>query len=408
MRTRIPLPDPNNDPFKDAFDYFEQIQNRKMKQPLVDAQTKEALANASKAQMLSNLINMAFGGSPGGINGAGQEEAPTSIGSNRGTGGSNNAYQYDANGNNAKGSPEDIARAAQGGNAEAGTGSEEMSNGSSNAGMMPKKNRNQQGALDMLQALGVLKETPGQQEAREKRTAYSKDLAASDIKSLEDWNKTITTNSQIMPVLENIQDIAANPGFQEMYKNPEYFGYNLKYLKRFGTPEQSSLLTSLATNTKAIYQSMGQEFKGAFREFELNLFNKATPDEENDTLQQIIAKNNTLLGLRTLVTRRLKLANNIVRGAEGGISPSSALDIADKQIRTKEVFKEINDNFNKMQAEQKHIKEQKDNSNDKSNLKSASSTITLVDPSGQEHIIDKNNLDAALKKYPDLTIKGNS
>lgn len=60
MRTRIPLPDPNNDPFKDAFDYFEQIQKRKSlaqqsQNELAEKQREFGMTNALDQQKLAEI-----------------------------------------------------------------------------------------------------------------------------------------------------------------------------------------------------------------------------------------------------------------------------------------------------------------------------------------------------------------
>lgn len=211
-------------------------------------------------------------------------------------------------------------------------------------------------AKQILQAFGALKPTVEEQAEIARQTAWQNAVSSADVDQMKDWNKTITSGHEMMPVMQNIQDITANPTFQEMYKNPEYFGKDIQYLSRFGTPEQQTLIAGLGTNIKSIYSSMGQDFKGAFRQFEYKIFNAATP-QPTDTLPQIIAKNNTLLSLKKLVTDRLSLANNIVRSSQGKISPSSALDIADKQINSKQIAKEIQNKFEQSQEVQKMIKD---------------------------------------------------
>lgn len=413
MFAPIPLPG-NNDAFKDVMDYFEQLQNRKMKQPLISAQTKEATANAAKAQMIASLIQTAFGG--GGLPGTGGQGggSPGMQG-----GGDSSGYAYDAQGNNIKASPEEVARIANGGGynptpeeqskiqgmqpgeslvlgqGQGGQGLPDMSSGApTQPAPQVGAGGRQQAALGMLQALGILKETPQQQEEREKRTAYQKELGASDVKQIEKWNDIITSNSQITPVLENIQEAAANPTFQAMYKNPEYFGYDIAYLKRFGTDEQKDLLNSVGTNAKSIFQAMGQEFKGAFREFELNLFNKAAPDEIRDTLQGIVSKTNTMMALRNLMTKRLTLANNIVRQSGGQISPANALEIADRQVNGKQIRQEIQDKFNKSQAEQKAALQNRTGKN-ASNPNAVSAEVEIYSPQGK--LVARGSKDQAAK-----------
>ena len=72
MFAPIPMPTGANEVFKDVMDYYEQLQNRRMKQPLISAQTKEATSKANQAQMLADLMNKARqegGNAPGQISG---------------------------------------------------------------------------------------------------------------------------------------------------------------------------------------------------------------------------------------------------------------------------------------------------------------------------------------------------
>lgn len=118
-------------------------------------------------------------------------------------------------------------------------------------GQQPKREmtQRQKQAKELLQALGVLKETPTEQQEREVSTDWQRKLGDVDIKQVENWNNTITASHQMVPALEHNQEILANPVVQDMYKRPEYFGYDLAYLKRFGTPEQQKYLILKFKNT---------------------------------------------------------------------------------------------------------------------------------------------------------------
>ncbi len=218
---------------------------------------------------------------------------------------------------------------------------------------------NKQKAIDTLISLGYMKETPAQQKAREVETNYLNKLSDADIKEQGEWGKTITAGHALMPVLEHIQDITANPLFQEAYSHPEFFGRDIDWISRFGkNKDQVDLLTSFVTDTKNIYSSLGKEFSGAMREFEFKLF-KAVAPGEHDTLQQIISKNNTTLALKKLITDRLSLAKQITRQSMGKISNEDALNMADETIHTKDVFKKVKDQFETSQKEQLELKKMK-------------------------------------------------
>lgn len=326
MFAPIPLPSTENPQFKDVMDYLETIRARKQQLPLIEAQTQEAQANALKSQMFANLIKAAFGG--GEINQNDEQYELSDVDRDR----INNMQ------------PGDTVVVGQ----DQGQPSSYQRSGN------PSQNR----AKEMLYALGMLKETPSEQAQREMQTAYQKELGASDVKTMEKWNDVITASHEILPVLQDIHEVSANPAFQKMYNNPQYFGYDLKLLKRFGTPEQQQLLARVGTNAKSIFQGMSQEFKGAFREFELNLFNKAAPDEVNDTLPQLVAKTQTLLALRNLASQRLTMAQNIVRSSGGRIAPANALAIADKEVNGKQIRNQIEQQFKQMELAQKEARQQ--------------------------------------------------
>lgn len=322
---------------------------------LMEAQAQEALGSASKSKMLANLIDAAIGG---------QMSEQSNLTNSQSQGMS--PYQSDQNFNTPI-----------------------QTNFSSEQPLT-----RQQKAIELGQMLGFFKETPSQQASREVKTAWSKELGATDAKQLDKWNEAISTSNEIEPVLQNIRDIAADPVFQSMYKNPEYFGYDLAWLKRFGTPEQQDMLARVGTNAKSIFSSLGQEFKGAFREFEYKLFKNATPDEVNDTLPQIIAKTNTLMALRDLSIKRLTLAQNIVRQSQGQISPASAMEIAKKQINGNDVTKRIESEFKEINQ---RLKSQRNMQSDQNSnpIPNKAFEVEIYNPSGE--LVARGSKEAAAK-----------
>lgn len=373
-----PIPGIDNSKWGDYSDILQNLMQNRMQQqqfksmePLRQAQTEEAKAKAEKSKMYSNLIKTALGN--------GQQGLPTN---------QNTMVQSDDN-------------------------LSKLANFSQNS-----TNKDQQTALNMAYKLGILKESPEEQSRREMKTSWGKEIGASDVKMLDKWNDQINDNAKVEPVLEHNMQIMANPKFQQMYKNPEYFGYDISYLKRFPDyPEQSDLLTTFGTNTKTLYSSMGSEFKGSFRDFEKKIFDKAIPDELNDTLPQMVAKNKALYALRQLGTKRFTLAQNIVRSSGGEISPSNALEIAKKQINGNDVrnqieseFKELNE---KLKSQKKVNYNESINNNEKNNnLKDMNDNelidigkMRIIDSKGKEHIIDRDKLDEAKIIDPKLTVK---
>lgn len=131
MFAPIPLPD-SNQVFRDVMDYMQQFQAMRQKQPLMQAQTQEAQANALKSRMFAQLINQAFGGAPLDQNAMGGYEL----------------------------TPEEKTRInsmTPGDSMVVGQGA------TSGAGASPNANK----AKQMLYALGMLKETPEETTQRE-------------------------------------------------------------------------------------------------------------------------------------------------------------------------------------------------------------------------------------------------
>jgi len=290
------------------------------------------------------------------------------------------------------------------------TNSYDAANNAGNSGRVSQGNPKNNKAKELLYALGMLKETPQEQATREQATAWKKELGASDIKSVEDWNKKITTSQEMMPVLENIREIASDPKIQAVYQHPEYMNYDVAYAKRFNKdPEVQQGLTSLATNIKSIYSTMGSEFKGAFREFELNLFNAAAPTEK-DSLNQLIAKNNTLMHLRTLAIKRYSLADQIVRESNGTISPANALKTASMMVNTKTEREKIKQEYKQLEEAKKERKIPKITTTTSSNGESVTSAVKpeseIYSPQGElvAHGT-KKQADEFIAKHPGYTKK---
>lgn len=204
-------------------------------------------------------------------------------------------------------------------------------------------------AREVLQHLDKWKETPKEQQEREVATDWRKGINKNTIELVGDWGKKISASREMIPILEHNQEIMSTPVMKEVFSHPEYLGYDKKYLKKFSKdPTVIEGLNALGTNVKSLYSIMGSEFKGAFRFYEKQMFDEASPTE-SDSFGQLIAKNNTMMAIRDLITKRLSLAKQIVEGSNGQISPEAAESIAEKQINAKQVRQQIKDNFKKMQ-----------------------------------------------------------
>jgi len=359
MALNIPVP-------KTFMQSFLDTRKQGVAEDLARAQAQQARGAASKSNMLAQLMGEAFGT---GTEGSGTPSQPS----------------MGQPGGQPEGQPE---QQPPGGQPSMGGGGQPFSN---------QPNPRQARAREILQMLGYLKETPGQQEQREIRTAMAKEWGGADVKASEDWNKTITAAHESMPNLENVQEISANPVFQNMYKNPEYFGKDIQWLTRFGKPEEIKLLTAMDTNVKDLYKATASDFKGAFREFEKKLFDAALPDKR-DTLAAIQSKTNTIMALRKIVSDRLSLAQNILRSSGGQITPSAALDIADRQIGTKQIVKQVEDRFKQSEKSQKAAY-QKEHPSAPSNAPGEADIVMMERPDGKVVRVHTSNVQKAMEQY---------
>lgn len=217
-------------------------------------------------------------------------------------------------------------------------------------------NQSKQSAKSILQALGVLKETPEEQQQREISTEWSKNIQDVDKKQVQGWNDSLNENIEMVPVLERNQELLANPKLKDIYKHPEFLGYDIEFLKRYSKdPEVSRMLTELGANTKTLYQSIVSGFKGAARKFEFNLIDKMAPNETKDTYPMLVAKTNAMLSIRELLSNRIKMAQKIWRDSQGKISPNEAMEKANQLIKGKETFKKIEENFKAEELKQRDL-----------------------------------------------------
>ena len=91
-------------------------------------------------------------------------------------------------------------------------------------------------AREVLQHLDKWKETPSEQEAREVSTAWKKGVNKNTVDLLGDWGKRISASREMLPILEHNQEIMSSPAMQKIFSNPEYFGIDKAYAKKFSRP----------------------------------------------------------------------------------------------------------------------------------------------------------------------------
>lgn len=182
----IPLPNIDNHQFKDVMDYFQQLKQAQTqrdqfgeelaaKKPLMAAQTKEALGKAAKDNMIAALFRDAFPGKDNMDIDNGDENTMVLPNSSTGTYPEMTPYQL---------SPDEQLKQSQ---MKPG---ESMVVGAQPTPNVPSPHNVPQGtsssrqknALNMLHALGVLKETPGEEEQRNIQTAAANAKATNEAK----------------------------------------------------------------------------------------------------------------------------------------------------------------------------------------------------------------------------------
>lgn len=205
-------------------------------------------------------------------------------------------------------------------------------------------------ARQILQGLGKWDETAEEKEAREIRTSASTEWTKSDIKQVEGWSNTIDANRQIEPNLQLMEDTLATPEAQRLFSHPEFFGWDLAYTKRFGSPEDVDIITKMNTAGKDLFTTVGAQFKGPFRKFEFNLLNEAFPTQ-NDTFAQKYSKLTTLKAMKGIITDSLTDASEIVRSSNGSISPNKALEMAMEKNNVEERMIKVRKEFDEKMKE---------------------------------------------------------
>lgn len=183
-------------------------------------------------------------------------------------------------------------------------------------------------------------------------TAMQKAINAEDAKLIGSWGEQISSGHDIQSTLDRTKDIVTSPVMQSMKNNPVYFGRDIEYYKRFGTPEQQKMIGNLAATNKSMYTSMAQKFKGAFRAGEQSLFEQMLVDEK-DTLPVMLGKMEAMDTLNQLMVKRLTLSDDLARNH--GKIPSKALEMADKALDSKSIEKKIQNQINGPSKEEQNL-----------------------------------------------------
>lgn len=179
-------------------------------------------------------------------------------------------------------------------------------------------------------------------------TPLQKALAPEQAKIVGEWDKSLTDYHQkVRPIMKNVESVLSSPGFASIKENPELLGYDMAfYLKGAGTAEQQKAASALSLNLNMLRQQMLQNFKGAAREWENSIVDKAKIDEK-DPLNVVYAKYSELRKLQKLESDLTSTAESLVM--HGGKTPSEAMAMAEKVVGYDKVRAEIDKEVEQMQ-----------------------------------------------------------
>jgi hypothetical protein len=343
----IPLPKHRNI-FEGIVEAYERGKERKMKKPLMEAQTQQALANAKEKTMLADLMSMAFGGGGGAGNGGSfnnnQQQTDVSQ-SNPGAYPGNSGYRYDANGNNVKATPQEVEDIANG----QGDSSQGIQTPQQQPQVQPQVAQSQpssggigqQKAKAMLQALGYLKETPEEQSSREIAADYQKERGKSKSKSIDELDKSILSGTTSLDTLNELGEIIQHPEWEKMRQHPILGNYELAYYKINGNPQQKFLIGQYETNTGQIIKNAARDFPGQFRTGEQSLLNSMKLNNK-DTFDSARGK---LYALKLFETMMIERSKKISELMQKGYSKTAAIELAKQQIDGKKIKEQIKESL---------------------------------------------------------------
>lgn len=170
------------------------------------------------------------------------------------------------------------------------------------------------------------------------QTPLQEELTKQDAKQIGEFGTTLTGLYETQSSLNNLQHVVTDPVMQTMKNNPIYWGHDISYYKRAGSPEQQKILGYLIAYTKDLYASLSKKFKGAFRVGEQKLFNDMLVDEK-DTVPTMLGKIEAMRTMNETMIARLSLADRLSRS--GMYSPNESLNKADKLINGDKIREQI-------------------------------------------------------------------
>lgn len=221
------------------------------------------------------------------------------------------------------------------------------------------------------------------------QTPLQKELTTEDAKQVGEWGKSISAAHEVKDNLDQIQDIITNPVMDTMKNNPQLFGKDINWYKRFGNKDQQDLIGGLVSSNKNMYTAMASKFKGQFRTGEQTLVHDMLINEK-DTIPVMIGKMNAMKSSNELMLKRLSIADFLVRNK--GKSPSQALDLADQLVDGKKIRTDIRAEIKGQQEERK--------------LTAIPGKTWMRFPNGERFAIDNNDISEAMSpKNKGIVIK---
>lgn len=171
------------------------------------------------------------------------------------------------------------------------------------------------------------------------QTELQKQLSKEDAKKISSLETTVLNSSQKLDTFNELNRILGSKQFESMRQNPLLGSKELAWYAKEGTPEQQDLVGKAQTYMGNIIKDSAKDFSGQFRVGEQALLNNMKPNP-SDSINVMKGKAEALTLLSTMISKRAELEAGYMR--HKGVDPLEAKRMADKEINSESIKKEIN------------------------------------------------------------------
>lgn len=177
-------------------------------------------------------------------------------------------------------------------------------------------------------------------------TEFEKNISKEDAKNLSTLNKSLYTARDIQPSLDYMHSLANSPEMQNIKQNPLLFGKDRVYFEKSKEHKaEAKVLGKMTAVQKKMYAEMAQQFKGAFRKGEQELFDRLLPSD-SDSIDVMMGKIQGMETLNRSLIQRLSRVDDLVRDKDNGMTINHAMEQADKEFPISKTEKEVESEYN--------------------------------------------------------------